>query len=107
MSEQQPVLEQQETAAEQPKPVLEFGFTVGVQEDGGVFLETLGTKKGLVQMLGLIKYAEYHFNYTLDQATGSGYPLIAHQVKQLGEMMKVLLNMVGQPNKEQSRIITP
>ena len=99
-----------QAAQEEPKRVdLQYGFVVGVNRDGGVVLDMVGEKKGLIEMLGLCKYAEYHLNYTLDAASGQGSPIISQQVHQLAEMMKVLLNMLAQQRNPQgeSRIVTP
>ena len=94
---------------EPEKPELQYGFVVGVNKDGGVVLDMVGEKKGLIEMLGLCKYAEYHLNYTLDAASGQGAPILSQQIHQLAEMMKVLLNLIAQPRKPQNeqRIITP
>ena len=100
-------IEQAVEATNQPAPKLEFGFTIGVQEDGGVYVETLGSRKGLIQMLGLVKYAEYHFHQTLDAATGQGAGMLSHQVGTLTEMMKVLLNLLTQKKQQESKIIVP
>jgi hypothetical protein len=105
MSEEQTVV-----ASEEGKKIdIQYGFVVGVNKDGGVILDMVGEKRGLIEMLGLCKYAEYHLNYTLDAASGQGSPIISQQVHQLAEMMKVLLNVVAQRQKPQTdnRIITP
>jgi len=115
MSEEQTQEQVQEQAvAQAPQPEkkeLQYGFTVGVNTDGGVMLEMVGQRKGLIEMLGLCKYAEYHLNYTLDAASGQGAPIISQQIHQLAEMMKVLLNIIAQQRKPQaqteSRIVTP
>ena len=88
---------------------LQYGFVVGVNQDGGVMLDMIGEKKGLIEMLGLCKYAEYHLGYTLDAASGQGSPIISQQIHQLAEMMKVLLNVIAKrpPQDEGSRIVTP
>jgi hypothetical protein len=88
---------------------LQYGFLVGVRQDGGVMLEMVGEKKGLIEMLGLCKYAEYHLGYTLDAASGQGSPVISQQIHQLAEMMKVLLNVIANNKKQQEeqRIVTP
>jgi hypothetical protein len=112
-AEQAPTTAQQpeEAAPEQKKIEIQYGFVVGVNQDGGVVLDMIGEKKGLIEMLGLCKYAEYHLNYTLDAASGQGTPIISQQVHQLAEMMKVLLNVIAQGRKPQqnpdSRIVTP
>lgn len=96
---------------EQPQPKhvdLQYGFVVGVNRDGGVMLDMIGEKKGLIEMLGLCKYAEYHLNYTLDAASGQGAPVISQQIHQLAEMMKVLLNVIAQRKQQaEQRVITP
>lgn len=98
-----------EAPADEDKKVdLQYGFIVGVRQDGGVMLEMVGEKKGLIEMLGLCKYAEYHLGYTLDAASGQGSPVISQQIHQLAEMMKVLLNVIANNKKQQEqRIITP
>lgn len=103
--EEQPAQQQ-----EGPKKIdIKYGFVVGVQQDGAVVLDMIGEKKGLIEMLGLCKYAEYHLNYTLDAASGQGAPIISQQIHQLAEMMKVLLNVIAsrRPQEKESRIITP
>ena len=115
-----PVAAVPEALPEQPAPEskqlnLQYGFVCGVNADGGVVLDMVGEKRGLIEMLGLCKYAEYHLQYTLDAASGQGTPVISQQVQQLGEMMKVLINLVAQRKQavesiqksQDSRIITP
>ena len=100
---------------EQKNIDLQYGFVVGVKKDGGVVLDMVGEKKGLIEMLGLCKYAEYHLGYTLDAASGQGSPVISQQIQQVAEMMKVLINLVAQRKQavesiqqsQDSRIITP
>ena len=91
-------------------PPLEYGYVVGVKADGQFHFEALGANQGLVQMLGIHEYASHRLRVATDINQQYGYPLLAQQVHQLSEMMKVLLNMAGatqQSNPNRSRIVTP
>lgn len=91
-------------------PELEYGYVVGVQPDGGFVFQTVGAKQGLVQMLGVHQYAKHRLDVATDINQQYGYPLLAQQVHNLTEMVKVMLNMVssaqGAPQGEDKRIVT-
>lgn len=91
-------------------PPLEYGYVVGVKADGQFHFEALGANQGLVQMLGIHEYASHRLRVATDINQQYGYPLLAQQVHQLSEMVKILLNMAGaqtQATQSDRRIVTP
>lgn len=92
-------------------PDLDYGYVVGVKPDGQFHFEALGSNQGLVQLLGVHKYAEHRLSVATDINQQYGFPVLAQQVHQLTEMMKVLLNVIGNQTQAQNqgdrRIVTP
>jgi len=93
------------SAAPTELPELAVGYVVGLQPDGSFVFEVLGSEPGLVQLMGLNQYASHRITVAKDLNQGYGFPVLAQQINQLGEMLKVMLNM--QTEKKKSQIVTP
>ena len=111
VSESVPVQEELPLATESPAPAkvelpeVEVGYVVGLKPDGAFVFEVLGDKPGLVQLLGLHKYAEHRLDVAKDINQGYGVPLLAQQLTQVQQILKVLLNMATEQSK--SSLIKP
>jgi hypothetical protein len=98
-------------------PELHAGYLVGVQPDGKFVFQALGRCQGLVELMGLHKYAEHRLEIAKDVSQGYGYPAlyqqnqqIAQSVQHITELLKVLLNSamgLKVPQAGGNRIVTP
>lgn len=99
----------QEQQSEEKKPFempeMDVGYLVGLKPDGTFVFEVIGDKPGLVQLLGLHKYAEHRLEVAKDINQGYGIPLLAQTLSQIQQMMKVVLNMMTEQSK--NSIIKP
>ena len=75
---------------------LACGYIVGLQPNGDLVWHVLGEQPGLVQLLGLHKYADYRLNVAVDINQGYGIPLIIKQLAGLGQSVETILNMITQ-----------
>lgn len=82
-------------------PAMDYGYVVGVKPDGQFVFQTVGNNQGLVQMLGIHQYAGHRLQVATEVNQQYGFPVLAQQVHQLTEMMKVLLNMIGSAGQQQ------
>jgi hypothetical protein len=92
--------ELEDSPTEQPLPEMDCAYIVGVKPDGGFVFEVLGDNPGLVQLLGLHKYAEHRLEVAKDINQGYGPALLSQQLGQVGQMLKVMLNMLTQQSKD-------
>jgi hypothetical protein len=81
-------------------PPMTSGYVVGIKDTGEFVFEVLGESPGLVQLLGLHKYAEHRLEVAKDINQGYGTPLLAQQLSQVLSMMKVILNMLTEDKKQ-------
>ena len=72
---------------------------VGLKPNGEFVFEIVGKDTGLVQLLGIHKYAEYKIGIIRDINQGYGMPLILKQTKDIGEILKVILNLLTKDQK--------
>lgn len=120
MTEENQAIEEQEQNQEQVEqeeqkgevkelPQMSCGYAVGVKHDGSFVFEILGDTPGLVQLLGLHKYADHRLTLAKEINQGYGFPVLAQQNAQLAEMLKVILNMMTEQQKAelQSQLIKP
>lgn len=106
VTETEPVAQEEEVQQETKElPEMSCGYVVGIKPDGGFVFEIVGPEPGLVQLLGLHKYADHRLKLATDMNQGTGFPLVAQQQGQLSEMLRVILNMLT--SKEKSQIIKP
>jgi hypothetical protein len=83
MTEEQTIPEIQEEKAQEE---LRYGYIVGLKEDGNFVFELIGKQKGLVELLGLHRYAEKKVMQLLDVTQGSGDALIQEVGKLIGRL---------------------
>lgn len=71
----------------------EYGYLVGINNEGGLTFQEVGSKQGYIQLLGLHEFAEQRLQVMSDTNLQYGAALVSTQVHQLTELVKVLLNM--------------
>jgi hypothetical protein len=79
---------------------LACGYIVGLQPNGDIVWHVLGEQPGLVQLLGLHKYADYRLNIAVDINQGYGMPLVVKQLASLGQTVETILSMLTQGAKQ-------
>lgn len=96
-----------EQAVQQPEPTVEelkpediqCGYVVAIKQSGEFVFETLGTNCGLIQLLGIHKYAEHRLMLAKDINQKHGFPVVTQQLNEIGRMLQVLLNLATQQTK--------
>jgi len=81
-------------------PEMSCAYVVGLKPDGSFVFEVLGDAPGLVQLLGLHKYAEHRLEVAKDINQGYGPPLLNQRLEQIQQMLKAMLNMMTQQSKD-------
>jgi len=73
---------------------IKIGYVVGLQEDDTLIFNIIGDSSGLINILGIHKYAEHRVKYLLDNSQITGDRLI-HEVgkglKQIMDMLDILV----------------
>lgn len=80
-------------------PEMKCGYVVGIQPDGEFVFEVMGEEVGLIELMGLHKYADHRLEVAKDISQAYGPALISQQIGQMNQMVKVLLNMQTQQAK--------
>lgn len=79
---------------------LSCGFIVGVRDNGDLVFEVLGKQAGLVQLLGLLSFAQYKVELIRDMSQSTGFPVLAAQQHQALEHVKIILKMMTEDKKQ-------
>jgi hypothetical protein len=82
-----------------PPPKLKSGYLMGIQDNEEFIFQVLGTDPGLVQLMGLHEMAGHHLRLTRDVNQGTGVPVVAAQMQQIMQLMKMLANMLTQQSR--------
>lgn len=85
---------------------LKMGYIVGITPDGNFVFEIIGKEKGLVELLGLHKFAEKKVTSLLDSTQGSGDRLIqelARMIQQVGMKVDAIAKVVA-PTKPENKL---
>lgn len=73
---------------------LKYGYTVGINEDGGFRFEIHGQEAGLIELLGIHQYADYRISFIQDINQKNGVPALALIMKSHGETLKTILDIL-------------
>lgn len=89
----------EQTTIELKPEDVKCGYVVAVRKNGEFVFETLGDQCGLIELLGVQKYAEHRITIAKDASQNHGYPVIAKQLDKVGQMLQVLLNLATQQTR--------
>jgi len=89
------VKEEPDTPPVTEETKLQFGYTVGVKEDGGFLFELHGEEKGVVQLLGLTKFAENQIDRIHDIALKQGDALLNQGLALIFQEIQVMKKAMG------------
>lgn len=92
MSEQQNQTPDPVDLPESKEPDLAYGYVVGVNKEGGFVFNLLGDDKGIVQLLGLNKFAEKQIETLADSSLNQGLPLVLNALGQIYQKIEELGN---------------
>jgi hypothetical protein len=87
--------EEPEEAEADLTETLRFGYTVGVKEDGGFVFELHGEDKGVVQLLGLTRFAENQIERIHDIALKQGDALLNQGLALLYQEIQTMKRAMG------------
>lgn len=74
---------------------LRFGYTVGVNEDGSFVFDLHGEDKGIVQLLGLTRFAEYQIERIHNISMKQGDALLNQGLALLFQELQTIKEAVG------------
>jgi hypothetical protein len=81
---------------------LRFGYTVGVNDDGSFVFDLHGEDKGIVQLLGLTRFAEYQIERMHNIALKQGDALTNQGLALLFQELQAIKQALGLPVDEES-----
>jgi hypothetical protein len=81
--------------SEEDASLMRFGYTVGVKEDGSFIFDLHGEEKGVVQLLGLTKFAENQINRIQDIALKQGDALLNQGLALIFQEIQVMKRAMG------------
>ena len=87
--------EPEQEAAPEEGEELRFGYTVGVRENGGFVFELHGEDKGVVQLLGLTRFAENQIERIHNIALKQGDALLNQGLALLFQELQAIKRAVG------------
>ena len=93
--QQQEEVNQNNTATDD----LVCGYVVGLKENNDFVFDVVGDNVGLVQLLGLHKYAEHRIEFAKDAQQGYGFPVVMRQLGQLLKAMEMLMQGLSNQNQ--------
>ncbi len=86
-------------APEAKKPLtladLRMGYVVGITEDGNFVFDVVGKEQGLLELLGLQKFAESKIKNVLDANQNQGDKLLFEVAKTVGTLAQEVSKLVN------------